>query len=164
MHNNQRKKLQFDLRKIGLNYHKASAVNANHANEMVGRLQNGLLTIILAEIAFIGVTDLSKDSPSVLGVVIAGILIISTFLFLFGSHAQWKHLVGTARRYFLLSNKAADFIKKNKLIYLDELPESLSDKEAGYYTNKMANNLFIGSILSVFAASILIFIYLIELL
>ncbi|MFX0138249.1 MAG: hypothetical protein ACFFDN_31700 [Candidatus Hodarchaeota archaeon] len=163
MKNNKENKLQYDLRKLGLNYHKASTLNAKHANDIIGRLQNGILMIILAEIAFIGVTDLSKDRPTIIGVIIAGALIISTFSFLFGSYAQWKHLLNTTRKYFLLSHRTAEFIKTTKLDYLNELPDFLDDKEAGFHTNKLANIFFIGSIIGVFIASILIFIRLIGL-
>jgi len=153
-----------DLRKLGNNYFDASISNAGYANNSITHLQNGLLTITLAELAFIGATDLSKNKPSVLGIISAGVLIVSTFSFMLGTHSQWRHVIKSARNYFKLSKDVTEFISKTGIEQIVDVPEFLSDENAGLKTSSSANIFFIGSILGVFIASILIFIHLIGLL
>lgn len=149
-----------DLAKLRDNYFEASIANADYANNSVTHLQNGLLTIILAELAFIGIVDLSKNNPSLLGVIAAGLLVSSAFLFISAAYFQWRYLLRVSRDFYQLSKDVGEFIKSTKITVIKCLPTFLSDKNSEIKSDSMANKLFILAIISVFVASVLIFVHL----
>lgn len=153
-----------DLRKLSQYYFEACTANADYANNSITHLQNGLLTIILAELAFVGITDLSKENPSILGIIASGLLVISAFLFIFGVHSQWRHVLRASRNYLRLSKDTNEFINKTGIDKIETLPDFLSDKNNEIKTDNWANGSFILSISGVFSASVLIFIHLLVLL
>ena len=153
--------MPINLDKLQKNYYNTAIANSDIANQAMTHLQNGILALIFAELAFLGVTDLSKTNPSILSIFAAVLLIISAFLFISGAYSQWSHVIKSAREYYKLSKTVAEFIQETSIAEVAKLPEFLTSKELMLKTSNSANWFFNLTIIGIMVASVLIFAHLI---
>lgn len=137
---------KFDLRRVQQGYFDAMLANGGQANQVIANMQQALLTIILAELAFVGVVDLATDKPTWLGSAAAGLLVLSAFSFILGSHAQFRHLLRITREYSRVSFATIKHIKTTGQAMVDEIPDDLQPKEKPLRTSVWANRFFISAI------------------
>jgi len=155
-------KLKTSLKILQQNYFDASAANANNANTAIGNMQSALLTIIIAELAFEGTTDLSAPKPSLLGGLAAVFLIAAAFAFALGAHTQYRHVLKISRHYFKLSKDVTEFMAKTGTAEIDKLPKFLGDDNSGIRSNPWANRFFLLSILLTLSATVLLTVHLFQ--
>lgn len=113
------------------NYYDAAIANVNVTNQSMAHLQSSILTLILAELAFLGIVGPTQSNLSILSVVAVALLIISAFCYIFGAKIQWNHTIRSARGYFILSKRVSELIKMLSLEEIDELPEFFNDNIGG---------------------------------
>ncbi len=129
-----------DLLKLQNNYFTASVENVKEANSAIYKAQGWVLTLGLAELAFLGS---QKDLSSCIVKIEITLLLLAFILFVIGSIAQYKHLLKSSRFYFSLSSKVSRDIEASGTSEAKEIPNEFLDRSDTdvLKTNNVANYL-----------------------
>ncbi len=146
-----------DLLKLQNNYFTASVENAKEANSAVSRAQGWVLTLGLAELAFIGSQG---DFSSCLVKIEITLLLFAFILFVIGSIAQFKHCLKSSRHYFSLSSKILKWIEEKETLEVEKIPDEFLDKNV-LKTSNTANYFLFSSFILIGISTILIWFNLI---
>lgn len=142
-------------------YFDASIKNTANANTIMLQMQGAILTIVIAELALLGTSELTKTRPSDFAVLAVGMLLIALILFVLGFHAQWRPVIRAARIQFRISRKIHEFILEKSIDTIGKMPRdirALDKRLNSLTTSPQANGLFLSAILLIFIATILILI------
>lgn len=144
------------------NYFNSAVKNFELANTSVIHMQASVLTIVLAELAFLGTSELAKSHPPILSVVSAILLLLSLFIFIVAINIQRGYALRAGRQLLQLSRDVEDYAKKHKVKIVKELPSELSAEAIGANTSRVTNRLFMISFLIISIATLLIIILLVR--
>lgn len=115
-----------DLLKLQNNYFIASVENIKEANSAISKAQGWVLTLGLAELAFLG----SQGNFSCYLVKVEITLLLAAFIFfVMGSVAQYKHVLKSSRHYFLLSSQILKWVEERGTSEVENIPIEFSDEE-----------------------------------
>lgn len=126
------------------NYYQSGIENIKLSNEMSGRLQTAIATIILAELAFLGTVGFDNDLKMYIAIA-ATLLVLALLIFIISVGWQQKGVLKAAKYYINKANKIDDYIKEVKKDKVDELPEHLRIDESVLLYNKCPNRLMFTS-------------------
>jgi len=146
-----------DLLKLQNNYFTASAENAKEANLAIGKAQGWVLTLGLAELAFLSNRE---DFSSCIIKVEITLLLLAFVLFVIGSVAQYKHVLRISRYYFHLSSKILKRVEEEKLLEAEKIPDEFLDTQ-NLKTSNTANYFLFSSFILIGISTILIWFNLI---
>ena len=146
-----------DLLKLQNNYFTASAENAKEANLAIGKAQGWVLTLGLAELAFLSNRE---DFSSCIIKVEITLLLQAFVLFVIGSVAQYKHVLRISRYYFHLSSKILKRVEEEKLLEAEKIPDEFLDTQ-NLKTSNTANYFLFSSFILIGISTILIWFNLI---
>ncbi|MBW3568644.1 hypothetical protein KY385_00745 [Candidatus Parcubacteria bacterium] len=136
----------FDVEKRQNSLFDASVRNTLLANESITLVQNSMLALGLAELAFLGVILIDNDRRGFFVKLLILLLIASFVLFLLGQIRQYKHQLITARSFEAKANKALEYLAKGNQ-YLDHEPEEISTKKQQIVSDKIANIFIFSSLI-----------------
>ncbi len=146
-----------DLLKLQNNYHIASVENAKEANLSIRQAQGWILTLGLAELAFL--SSLGDFSSGFVKVEVT-LLLFAFIFFVIGSVAQYRHALKGSRDYFSLSSMILKHIEKIGTHEVEEIPENFSDNEK-LRTSNIANHFIFLSFVLIGVSTVLIWFSLI---
>lgn len=141
-----------DLLKLQNNYFTASIENAKEANSAVSRAQGWVLTLGLAELAFLSSQD---DSSSCIVRLEITLLLLAFVLFVIGSVAQYKHCLKSSRRYFSLSSKVLKWVEEKETSEVEKIPDEFLDTQV-LKTSNTANYFLFSSFILIGVSTILL--------
>lgn len=146
-----------DLLKLQNNYFTASIDNVKVANSAISKAQGWVLTLGLAELAFLGSKN---DFLSCLMKVQVTLLLLAFVLFVIGSIAQYKHVLKSSRHYFSLSYKILEWIEEKETSEVEKIPNEFLDNQV-LKTSVTANYFLFSSFVLVGISTILLWFSLI---
>ena len=146
-----------DLLKLQKNYYRASVENAKEANSAVTKAQGWVLTLGLAELAFIGSQG---NFSSCLVKIEITLLLLAFILFVIGSVAQFKHCLKSSRYYFLLSSKILKWVEEKEISEVEKIPDEFLGENM-LKTSNTANYFLFSSFVLIGISTILIWFTLI---
>lgn len=139
-------------------YVESGKENLRISNEMSARFQTLVATIILAQLAFLGVLGFEHDE-SILSAVTITILVFSLIVCLVAISWQQIGVLKGAKHYFKKADEVGELIKetKKKHVNFDEFPADLKAENVLKYT-KIPNRLFLAGFVLSFTGSILLLV------
>lgn len=146
-----------DLINLQNNYFIASVVNAKEANLAIGKAQGWVLTLGLAELAFLG--NRGDFSQCIIKMEIT-LLLLAFVLFAIGSVAQYKHVLKISRYYFSISSKILKQVEVNETSEVEYIPYEFLDIEV-LKTSDTANYFLFTSFILIGISTIMIWFSLI---
>lgn len=147
-----------DLLKLQNNYFSASVENAKEANSAIGKAQGWILTLGLAELAFLGVQG---DFTSCSIKIETSFLLLAFIFFIVGSIVQYKHVLKKSRYYYLLSIKILEWVEEKGTSGCEKIPNELREDSNILKTSSTANYLLFSSFVLIIVSTILIWLSLI---
>lgn len=145
----------FRLREL---YIESGNQNLRLSNEMARNYQTAIVTVVLAELAFLGALGIQGDFSKLTATSVS-ILITAIIFFLVGVGIQQMAVQKEAKINFELASRVDDFIKANKTGSIEHLPKELHRKQYSYWaTSKLGNYFLLFSYLLIIAASLLVLV------
>lgn len=149
------KKHQYDLKSTQERFFETGVKNLDMANETILRMQTAVLTIVLAEMAFLG--TLKFDYPhSWLGALAISFFVVGFIIFLLAIKLQHSHSLVVGRDFIQKSRDLQDYIKKTKKEYASEIPIEMQPKFNDAKTNAFTNKIMLLSYACMFFGSALV--------
>lgn len=137
------KKQVYNIPESVVRYQEAGIQNLQLSNEMSGKFQTLIATIVLAELAFLGTLGFDHTDRKISAWAVTS-LICALLIFLIAVSLQQIAIQKAAKRYFVLASKLEDHMKEAKITHVDELPEELKISEFPRYI-KFANRMLLPS-------------------
>ncbi len=132
--------------------------NLKLSNEMAGRFQTLIATIILAQLAFLGTLGFSHGQKLLTAIAIT-VLVSSLLVFLIAVSWQQVGVLKAAKYYFKQAGKLGEYIKETKQSEVEELPEDLRiDENVLSYTKWSNRLLLLGYTVSAVGTATLIYL------
>jgi len=154
---NRKNNMKNDLLKLQNNYFTASVENSKEANMSISRAQGWLLTLGLAELAFLG--SQGNFSSCIVKTEIT-LLLLAFILFIIGSITQYKFLLKTSRYYFSLSSRILKLVEEKNTAEVEKIPDKFLNTQ-NLRTSNITNYLFFSSFILIVVSTILIWFNLI---
>jgi hypothetical protein len=129
----------FRLREL---YRENGIENLRLSNEMSKNYQTAIVTVVLAELAFLGTIGF-HGKADILIASSATLLIIALVIFLIGVGVQQMAVQNEAKISFGLASKVDKHIKTNKTQFVDELPAELQHTENTAWVNAKLGTKFL---------------------
>ncbi len=149
-----------NLLKLQNNYFNASVENVKEGNLAIRKAQGWVLTLGLAELAFLGTQG---DFSLISNEIAISFLFLSFILFSLGSIKQSRNLFDKAKYYKRLSNETMEWILKNKIIEIENIPKELKEEtEISMASNKTADKFIFLSFILIGLSSLIIWFNLIS--
>ena len=150
------KKATNDLFRLRQLYYENGVENLRLSNEMSKNYQTLIVTIVLAELAFLGVLGFD-DYNSILSATSATLLVLALVLFLVGVAIQQVVVQREAKYSLSMASKVDTFIKEHSKATIDQLPdELLQSTEKNFISSKLGNRFIRSGYILILAASVLV--------
>lgn len=150
------KKATNDLFRLRQLYYENGIENLRLSNEMSKNYQTLIVTIVLAELAFLGVLGFEGNN-GILSAVSATLLVLALVLFLIGVAIQQVVVQREAKYSFSMASKVDDFIKEHSKASIDQIPDDLTQaKDDKFISSKLGNRFIRAGYLLIIAASVLV--------
>lgn len=155
-----KKKAVVDLLQYRDRLESAGVKNAEISNTVYVQLFSIITTTALAELAFLGAFELSKDTPASIAVMAASILIVSLVIMGFGLFRQKSELSRASKHMYSLSSDVDEYIKDNNENIVDDIPEELRLDATKLTPSRVVRSLVAASFVGIGASSVLIIVML----
>lgn len=150
------KKSTSDLFRLRQLYYENGVENLRLSNEMSKNYQTLIVTIVLAELAFLGVLGFD-DYNSILSATSATLLVLALVLFLVGVAIQQVVVQREAKYNLSMASKVDTFIKEHSTATIDQLPDELLHvKEKAFISSKLGNRFIRLGYILILVASVLV--------
>lgn len=150
------KKSTNDLFRLRQLYYENGVENLRLSNEMSKNYQTLIVTIVLAELAFIGVLGFD-DHNSILSATSATLLVLALVLFLVGVAIQQIVVQREAKHSLSMASKVDAFVKKHSTATIDQLPDELTQpKDKALMSSNLGNRFIRMGYVLILAASVLV--------